>query len=394
MFMKKLILCMTVFCMAMSVFCGESMEELADAEGVVSVDVNELMDVEGFVSVANEFMKNSSSAGRRDIIMLFEAAAKFMVISYCEESVLHMKTFTKKYHNASAVNCDTDLLEKLCRDVLPYLPLLPEIQAKWLWRYMVHGQLCAAAGNDNKYEESVFHGEKALYAAEKWDGIPAVQIWLIHMHLLHGYNGLGNKKKRDYHRTFLMEQFKKGIKSIPPTETAAMHMAGLGFICQNECNILLRQKKYQEALPLIQQLKMVYDENPESSANTYFLVFECAANVYVKMKDWKSAKLYAEKGIEAMGKSAGPIHECYIPLLRASIALKEEEIMLQKSKLYLEKYKNRPSGVWKNDVAIIQYCMGKLYLRQNKKSEAEECFRTASKQRPLSELKVLDTLFD
>lgn len=393
MFMKKLILCMTTFCMAMSVFCGESVEELADAEGFVSVDVNELVDVEGFVSVANEFMENSSSAGRRDIIMLFEAAAKFMVISYCEESVLHMKTFTKKYYKASA-DCDRELLEKLCRDVLPYLPLLPEIQTKWLWRYMVHSQLCAEASNDHRYEESVFHGEKALYAAEKWDGIPAVHLWLIHIHLLHGYDGLGNKKKRDYHRTFLLEQFKKGMSSIPPTEKAEMFLAGLGFICQNECGILLRQKKYQEALPLIQQLKMVYDKNPESSANTYFLVFECAANVYVKMKDWKSAKLYAEKGIEAMGKSAGPIHECYIPLLRASIALKEEEIMLQKSKQYLEKYKNRPSGVRKDDVAIIQYCMGKLYLRQNKKSEAEECFRTASKQRPLSELKVLDTLFD
>ena len=340
MFMKKLILCMTAFCMAMGVFCGESVEELADAEEVVSVDMNELMDV---FSSANEFMEAFSSAGRRDITRLWEAAAKFMVISYCEESVLHMTAFIKKYYKASA-DCDRELLEKLCRDVLPYLPLLPEIQVKWLWRYMVHSQLCAEASNDLRYEESVFHGEKALYAAEKWDGIPAVHIWLIHIHLLHGYDGLGNKKKRDYHRTFLMEQFKKGIKSIPPTETAAMHMAGLGFICQNECNILLRQKKYQEALPLIQHLKMVYDKNPESSANTYFFVFECAANVYVKMKDWKSAKLYAEKGIEAMGKSAGPIHECYIPLLRASIALKEEEIMLQKSKLYLEKYKNRPSA--------------------------------------------------
>lgn len=96
MFMKKLILCMTAFYMSMGVFCGESVEELADAEGFVSVDVNELVDVEGFVSVANEFMENSSSAGRHDIVMLFEAAAKFMVISYCEESVLHMTAFIKK----------------------------------------------------------------------------------------------------------------------------------------------------------------------------------------------------------------------------------------------------------------------------------------------------------
>ena len=74
MFMKKLILGMMAFCMAMGVFCGESGEKLADAEEVVSVDMNELVDVEGFVSVANEFMEAFSSAGRRDITRLFEAA--------------------------------------------------------------------------------------------------------------------------------------------------------------------------------------------------------------------------------------------------------------------------------------------------------------------------------